>query len=325
MFVDEAEIILTAGHGGAGRVSFLPGAKAGPDGGSGGRGGDIYLKTTSDLTALRPFAVRRTIKGEDGEMGGKNQKNGHDGDNLEVILPMGSVLTEIDTGEVVELTRDLETVLICKGGIGGRGNYELRSSRNTTPERAQAGRPGVEKHFKIHLKLIADFGLIGLPNAGKSSLLNELTKANVKTAEYPFTTLEPNLGAIYFDKEPRTNNPSRVMADIPGLIEGASQGRGLGIKFLKHIEKVTTILHCVAADSPDVLSDYQTVWKELDSYAEVFKTRQEIILLTKSDLVSPKELTKRIKELKKLKKQIVPVSIHDWDSLESLKSLLRNC
>lgn len=312
MLIDEAEVILEAGHGGAGRVSFYKVWMKGPDGGNGGRGGSVFIKATTDLTALRSFTAKKSLSAENGEMGGKNKSSGKDGKDLEILMPVGTVLEETNTGEVFELTKPNEVILIAKGGLGGKGNTEFKSSRNTTPEYAQPGLPGEKKEFKIHLKLIADYGLIGLPNAGKSSLLNELTAANVKTAEYPFTTLEPNLGSLN----------GKILADIPGLIEGASTGKGLGIKFLKHIEKVATLLHCIAANAENTLEDYQTVWNELENYSEIFKGKPEVILLTKSDLVSEKKLKEKLKELKKLKIKIIPVSIHDWDSLENLKKEL---
>lgn len=312
MLIDEVEIILKAGHGGPGRVSFNPGQRSGPNGGNGGKGGDIYISVTSDLRSLNQFSKSKLKEAEDGEMGGIFQKSGRDGKDLEIIMPIGTELLDQDTGEIIELDDLNQRILICKGGIGGKGNFELKSPRKTTPMHAQKGMPGQEKHFKVELKFIADFGLIGLPNAGKSSLLNELTNANVKTAEYPFTTLEANLG-MYNRK---------VIADIPGLIEGASEGKGLGIKFLKHIEKVKLLLHCVPADSEDLLKDYETVRKELGKYNPKLLEKKEIIILTKSDLIEEKELQKKISRLKKLKKQIIPVSIHDWDSLQNLNKLL---
>lgn len=342
MLIDEAEVILKAGHGGPGRVSFYKVWMKGPDGGNGGKGGDVYLKATSDLMALRQFTSKKILAAENGEMGGKNKSSGKDGKDIEVLMPVGTVLEDIRTGEVIELIEPDQRILICKGGLGGKGNTEFKSSRNTTPEYAQPGLPGEEKEFKIHLKLIADFGLIGLPNAGKSSLLNELTTANVKTADYPFTTLEPNLGSIKLnvistsdgEEKSLTSNDkishfvrgdkkrSLILADIPGLIEGASIGKGLGIKFLKHIEKVSILLHCIAADSEDLLGDYKTVWKELENYSESFKKKPEIILLTKSDLVTKEKLKEQLKLLKPLKKEVVPISIHDWDSLENLRNIL---
>ncbi len=312
MLVDEAEIIVRAGHGGAGKVSFYPGLTSGPDGGNGGRGGDVYIQATSDLTALRQFTTKRLIQAENGQPGGSNRQFGKDGADREIWVPLGGILENPATKEIIEITQPDERMLICQGGLGGRGNFEFKSSRNTTPEFAQPGLSGEEKHLLIHLKLIAKYGLVGLPNSGKSSLLNELTKANVKTAAYPFTTLEPNLGSLN----------GIILADIPGLIEGASSGKGLGIKFLKHVEKTSTLLHCISADSDDVNRDYLVIRKELEQFSPGLIQKQEIILLTKSDLVNKHELEKKLKILKKLNPQVYPISIHDWDSLEGLKKIL---
>lgn len=312
MLTDEAEIILRAGHGGAGKVSFNPGKKGGPNGGNGGKGGDVYISVTSDLFALNQFSKSKVKEAEDGEMGGNFQKSGRDGKDIEVIMPLGTELTDLGTVEVFVLDSLDKRILICNGGLGGKGNFEFRSSRNTTPMYAQKGLPGEVRHLKAELKFIAGFGLIGLPNAGKSSLLNELTNAGVKTADYPFTTLEANLGMWQ----------GKVIADIPGLIGGASAGKGLGIKFLKHIERVKLLLHCVPADSEDVVKDYQIVRNELGEYNEELLSKEEMILLTKTDLVEDKTLKEKIKLLKKFKKQIIPVSIHDWDSIKKLEKVL---
>lgn len=311
MLVDEAEIVVKGGHGGAGKVSFAPPPMKGPDGGNGGRGGNVVIKVVSDLMALRPLTTKRTLQAEDGENGMGNKRYGKDGKDLEILMPLGTVLKDVETGEEIELDEVGLEVLVARGGLGGRGNYEFRSSRRTTPEFAQPGLPGDERHFKVNLKLIADFGLIGLPNAGKSSLLNELTKANVKTAEYPFTTLEPNLGEIN----------GKILTDIPGLIEGASLGKGLGIKFLKHIEKVKVLLHCISSESKDVLKDYQVVRNELISHNPELAEKEEIILLTKTDLISSKELQNKMRFLKSLNKKVISVSIHDWDSILLLKEM----
>lgn len=313
MLVDEVDIILKGGHGGPGRVSFGPAKYSGPDGGNGGRGGDVYLKVTSDLFALNQFTKKKFLKAEDGEGGGKNKRSGKDGKDLELTFPLGTFLEDKNSGEVLELNDLNQRVLIAKGGLGGKGNFELKSPRVTTPKTAQPGLPGKERQLKVVLKLIADFGLVGLPNAGKSSLLNELTAANVKVANYPFTTLEPNLGVL----------DSRILADIPGLIEGASEGKGLGIKFLKHIEKVKLLLHCISAESEDVVKSYQVVRNELKNFNPELLEKEEIILLTKSDLVEKKDLEKKVKALKKLKKQVLSVSIYDFDSLERLKKALK--
>jgi len=313
MLIDEAHIIFRAGHGGPGRVSFFPGETSGPDGGNGGRGGDVYLQATTDLTALRPYTTKKVKFAQKGEMGGKKLMFGADGLDVVVLLPVGSVVTDLNTGIVVELTIPDEKILFCKGGLGGKGNTEFKSSRRTTPDFAQPGLPGEEKNCIIVLKLIADFGLIGLPNAGKSSLINELTKADVKVANYPFTTLEPNLGALHGGK---------VIADIPGLIEGAHDGKGLGIKFLKHIEKVTTLLHCISAESDDLKRDYNTIRTELGEYNPELLEKKEILLLTKHDTLNEKELKATLKEASKLNKDIEVVSIHDYESIERLRKLL---
>ncbi|MDO8638332.1 MAG: Obg family GTPase CgtA [Candidatus Daviesbacteria bacterium] len=314
MLIDEVDIILKGGHGGAGKVSFRPGERSGPDGGNGGRGGDLYLTVTSDLFALNQFSKIKELKAEDGEYAGGNLKFGKDGKDLEISLPMGTTLINKDTGDEMELNDLNQKILVAKGGLGGRGNADFKSSRNTTPMFAQKGLPGQELKLKVLLKLIADFGLIGLPNAGKSSLLNELTSACAKVANYPFTTLEPNLGVLN----------SKVIADIPGLIEGASEGKGLGIKFLKHIEKVKLLLHCIDATSEDVVADYNIVRNELKNFNPKLLEKEEIILLTKSDLIEKNDLEKKLKELKKFKKQVLPVSIHDYDSLENFKRELKS-
>jgi GTP-binding protein len=313
MLIDEVEIILKAGHGGAGKVSFNPGKKAGPNGGNGGKGGDIYISVTSDLRALNQFSKTKIIEAENGEMGNNFQKSGRNGKDLEIIMPLGTELLDLETGKVYKLENLDDRILICKGGIGGRGNFELKSPRNTTPMYAQKGLSGEERKFKVELKFIADFGLIGLPNAGKSSLLNELTAANAKIADYPFTTLEPNLGVWQ----------GKVIADIPGLIEGASEGKGLGIRFLKHIEKVKLLLHAVPVDSENILKNYQVVRKELEKYNPELTEKPEIIILTKTDLVDQKQIKQKITQLQKFKKKVIPVSIHDWDSLKDLEKSLK--
>lgn len=313
MFVDEVELILSGGHGGAGKISFAPGFKSGPDGGNGGKGGDLYLKTTTDLMVLRIYTRQKSIEAENGQPGGSNRKFGLDGKDKEILVPVGSLIRDVDTGKELELNEPDQRVLYAKGGLGGRGNYEFRSSTNTTPEYAQPGLSGDRKRVQVILRLIADYGLIGLPNAGKSSLLNELTNAQAKIANYPFTTLEPNLGV--FDR--------KIIADIPGLIEGASEGKGLGIKFLKHIEKVSALLHCVSAESNDPVDDYKTVRHELAEFNPELLDKNEIILLTKTDLVDDKRIKEVTTKLKKLNKNILPVSIHNYDQLQQLISQLQ--
>lgn len=312
MFIDEIEISFKAGNGGPGKVSFFPGKHSGPDGGNGGYGGDLYIKVSPHLTNLNNFLGKHLISAPNGVPGGSNNRAGAKGEDLEVGLPIGSLLIDTEKDQEIELSEEGQKVLLCIGGKGGRGNSKFKSSSNTAPTYAQKGLKGQTRHFKILLRMIADFGLIGLPNAGKSSLLNELTNANVSVASYPFTTLQPNLGVLN----------KKVIADIPGLIEGASAGKGLGIKFLKHIEKVKLLLHCISAESDNIVTDYKTIIKELKEYNPNLLNKEQIILLTKSDLVDKKDLDKKIKQLKKLQTRVLPISIHDFDSLEVLKILI---
>lgn len=312
MLIDDVTITVSGGHGGPGKVSFGRRMGSGPDGGNGGKGGDLYLRVTTDLFALNRFSSNKNIKAQDGEMGASNNRSGHTGADTELALPLGSVLTNIETGEVLELIDPSQRVLITKGGIGGLGNFELRSARNTTPLKAQGGRPGETKQLHIVLKLIAQYGLIGLPNAGKSSLLNELTNAHVKTANYPFTTLETNLGDFN----------GKIIADIPGLIEGASDGKGLGLKFLKHIEKVSLLLHCIASDTDDPVRDYEVINNELEKYNPELVKKKRVILLTKTDLVDKEVVKKHTLKLKKYKHKTLPLSIHDFDQMQKLHKLL---
>jgi len=313
MLVDEIEITINAGDGGEGIVSFGKGLKSGPDGGNGGDGGNVYLVINSDLTLLNQFHPKGALSAENGANGGKEKRAGKRGRDLEIQLPVGSQLIDLTTKEVYDYEKIGERVLCCSGGVGGIGNYDLRSSRNTTPMHTIPPKPGQIRHFKIILRFIADYGLIGLPSSGKSSLLNELTNANVKTAEYHFTTLSPNLGVL---------DNKKIIADIPGLIEGASEGRGLGIRFLKHIQKVGLLLHCISSNSSDPLRDYKVVRRELEKFSSKLLKKKEVILLTKSDLVDKKDLKKTESKLKILKRKIITTSIHDEKSLDILLKIL---
>ena len=313
MLIDRVEVIFKGGHGGAGVVSFGKMQRSGPDGGNGGRGGDLYVKVSSDITLLNQFSHKTVFSAGNGYSGAKKNKTGKDGVDLEVLLPVGTNLIDKKTGEIVlELNEVGERKLLCAGGKGGWGNREFRSPTRQAPEIFQPGLPGEVKKLILSLKLIADFGLVGLPNAGKTSLLNELTRAQAKIANYPFTTLSPNLG-VYEGK---------ILADIPGLIEGASEGRGLGISFLKHIEKVEVILHCISSESLDVVRDYKTIRSEMQKFNSELIKKPEIILLTKSDLVDDEYITKAVNKLRTKAKRVLAVSIHDWKSLEEIKKLL---
>lgn len=308
MFIDEIEITFKAGNGGAGKVSFFPGKHSGPDGGNGGKGGDIIVKATNNVTNLNNFLGKMEIAGFNGSPGENNNKSGEKGKDFIINLPMGSLIVDSGNNKEYELTKEDQELMLCIGGRGGRGNSAFKSPARPAPTYAQKGEPGQKRHFKIIVRMIANFGLIGLPNAGKSSLLNALTSANVRVADYPFTTLQPNLGAI----------KHKIIADIPGLIEGASQGKGLGIKFLKHIQKVQFLLHCIPSDSVNVIKDYKVIMGELKKYDPSLTVKKQIILLTKSDLTSDTQLNKKVKQLKKIQDIVMPVSIHNWESLQAL-------
>src|SRR3989338_861365 len=311
MFIDEAGISVQGGDGGPGKVAFFIN-KRGPCGGNGGKGGNVYFITTSNSTDLKKYTEITSFKAENGQMGGSNNRVGRKGNNLYLSVPTNTTVIDTEINKEVVLTEYVSSVLICRGGDGGLGNSSFKTSTYQTPRKATPGQKGEEKKITLILKLIANYGLIGLPNAGKSSLLNELTNAHAKIANYPFTTLEPNLGVI----------DGKVLADITGLIEGASTGKGLGIKFLKHIEKVSLLLHCISVESENIEKDYKTVVEEISRYNKNILSKKTIILLTKTDLISKEAVKGKIKILKKLNTTTLPISIHDWDSLEQLKKLL---
>ena len=313
MLLDTVEVILKGGDGGSGVTSFGKQVRSGPDGGNGGKGGNLYLIATSDLTLLNQFSQKTIFEAESGQPGRKKKMNGLNGKDLELFIPFGTSIIDKITGETIyELDTIGERKLICIGGDGGKGNWEFRSPTKQAPKYHQPGFKGEERKVTLSLKLIADFGLVGLPNSGKSSLLNELTNAHAKTAAYPFTTLTPNLGVC----------KKKFLADIPGLIEGASKGKGLGIRFLKHIEKVGVIFHCISSESTSIVSDYSVVRSEIGKYSKELLKKTEVIILTKSDLVDKKKIDKNITKLKSKTNKIFVVSIHDWKSIEHLKKYI---
>jgi GTP-binding protein len=313
MIIDDVKIAVIAGHGGNGLVTFSRTKMVlGPTGGSGGNGGNIFLEGVSDLSALKQFRYKKENKAKNGENGKSQLNDGGDAEDLILRVPVGTVATNLDNGAVLEITKIGQRELIAKGGRGGKGNFLFRSATNTSPRQFEEGKPG--EYFQIHLelKMIADVGFIGLPNVGKSSLLNELTNAKSKVANYPFTTLEPNLG-VYYDL---------ILADIPGLIEGASLGKGLGIKFLKHIERTKILFHFISSESPAPIEDYKTVRKELETYNKILLEKPEYIFLSKSDIAPEKFVENTKNEFKKISKEIVAISIIDNDSLDNVKKIL---
>jgi GTP-binding protein len=313
MLIDDVVIQVGAGHGGKGAVAFNKNLMSlGPAGGSGGHGGSVYCEGVSDLSALNQFRFKKVLRAEDGKNGKGQFSDGPTGADLVLKVPVGTVVHNLDANTDIEVTRIGERVRIAEGGKGGKGNFHFRSARNTTPKQFQSGLPGEEFSFRLELKLIADVGFVGLPNVGKSSLLNELTKARAKVANYPFTTLEPNLG-VYYDL---------VLADIPGLIEGASEGKGLGIKFLRHVERTKVLFHFVSAESIDPAKDYKTIKNELKAYNKLLAKKKEYLFLSKSDVIPPAELKKKITKLKKLNPSLLPISIYDFESVEKVKKLL---
>ncbi|MHC0449603.1 MAG: GTPase ObgE [Candidatus Lariskella arthropodorum] len=290
-FIDEAKIYLKAGKGGDGAMSFRREKFiefGGPDGGNGGIGGDIVLRAVDHLNTLIDFRYKQHFKAQSGSSGAGAKYTGASGETMLIDIPVGTQV--LDESGVVLLHDMIEVgqeVVIAKGGDGGRGNHTFKSSVNRAPRRTTLGKDGDELWVWLKLKLLSDVGLLGLPNAGKSTFLSVVTSARPKVADYPFTTLRPQLGVV------RANHREFVIADLPGLIEGASQGHGLGHRFLKHIERCRVLLHMVDATGQDVLLSYQTVHNELNSYKEELCNKLEVIVLSKSDLVTPQDLEEK--------------------------------
>lgn len=313
MLIDDLTIRIQAGKGGDGIVAFNK-AKfgVGPTGSHGGNGGNIYFKGVSDLGALFALRHKKLFTAENGENGRRQLNDGPNGQDLIILVPVGTIVHNLTAGIDVEIVKIGEQILAAKGGHGGKGNFHFRGPRNTTPMQFQKGLEGERSDIRLELKLIADVGLIGLPNCGKSSLLNELTHAQSKVANYNFTTLEPHLGAYY----------QLILADIPGLIEGASYGKGLGIKFLRHIERTNILFHLVSAESANPVKDYKTIRQELGAYNKALLEKDEYLFLSKSDLADAPELKKKLARLKKLNPKVLALSIHDLDSLKAVQKLL---
>lgn len=306
-FVDEIRIYAEAGHGGNGVVrwrqeKFVP--KGGPAGGDGGRGGDFFVQAVRDVHILSKYKAKKSFIASRGEDGGNKSLHGKNGEDFVLRLPVGSIITNLETDEEWQLTKEGEKIMLLRGGYGGFGNEHFKSSTNTTPKESREGQEGEKGNFKIELELFADIGLIGLPNAGKTSLLNFLTNAEAKVGDYPFTTLDPNLGDFY----------GYIIADIPGLIEGASEGKGLGVKFLRHIKRTKMLAHLVSFQNKNMMKSYKEIRKELAKYGSGLDQKEEIIILTKSDeALDKKEIAKKVAEFKKLKrsKKVFTLSLFD--------------
>ena len=317
-FVDYVKINVSSGKGGRGsthlrREKYI--AKGGPDGGDGGRGGHVILKGNSQYWTLYHLKFKRHFKAENGSDGGKNRLTGSNGKDIYIDVPLGTVVKSTkDESTIFEITEEGEEKIICNGGKGGRGNWHFKSSTNQTPRYAQPGLSNDEKQITLELKVLADVGLVGFPNAGKSTLLSVITDAKPKIADYEFTTLKPNLGIVKY-----RDFKTFVMADIPGIIKGASDGKGLGHYFLRHIERNSTLLFMIPSDTDDIVSSYKVLYDELKKYNPEILDKDSIIAITKSDLIDD-ELKKEIEhEILSLKIDYVFISSHTNFGLLELK------
>jgi GTP-binding protein len=325
--IDYARIQVKAGDGGNGKVSFrrekyVP--KGGPDGGDGGKGGSVYLEADKDLNTLVPFQYQKKFAADNGEHGGSAKKTGGDADDLILKAPIGTSVTLVDskgTAHTADLLNEGQKILLARGGVGGHGNWFFRGPANTTPRVAQPGTKGEEAAVTLELKLLADVALIGLPNAGKSTLLSVLTRARPKIADYAFTTLEPNLGVMSFQEK------NLVIADIPGLIEGAALGKGLGISFLRHIERCQLLVHLLDGAEllqenglKTLLKNYLAIRKELGEFKPEMLEKTEIVVLNKVDVLTDKQVKTLQKSFSKEVKKIFTISAATGESLDGLKS-----
>jgi GTP-binding protein len=319
-FVDYIKIFCQSGNGGKGsshlrREKYIP--KGGPDGGDGGRGGHIILRGDAQTWTLLQFKYRKHIRAEHGEAGSGQLRHGADGKDIILNVPLGTVAKLAETGEVLfEITADGEEKILVKGGRGGLGNNNFKSATNQTPRYAQPGEPGIENWYILELKILADVGLVGLPNAGKSTLLSTVSAARPKIADYPFTTLEPNIGIVAY-----RDNKSFIMADIPGIIEGAHEGKGLGLRFLRHIERNSILLFTVPVDSPDILQEYHVLLDELKCYNPELLDKQRILAITKSDMIDD-ELEKEIQKHLPRKVRHVFISSLSGKNISKLKDMI---
>jgi GTP-binding protein len=317
MFIDEATIYVKAGNGGDGMVGFrrekyIP--KGGPDGGNGGNGGDIILRADKQLTTLMDFRYKRRYNATDGNKGETSNRTGKSGEDTILRVPVGTIIHDSETNDIIiDLKREGDKIVIVKGGRGGKGNAEFATSTNQAPRKATKGIQGEERNINLELKLLADVGLVGLPNAGKSTLISRISAAKPKIADYPFTTLIPNLGIVRYSEE-----KSFVVADMPGLIEGAHTGKGLGIEFLRHIERTSVLVFLIECTSDDPKEQYKTLVNELKSFNEKMLKKPQIIAISKMDLADA-DLKKALKKLKFRKTiKIIHISAVSGEGLKVL-------
>lgn len=319
-FIDYVKIHCASGHGGAGsmhlhRAKYIP--KGGPDGGDGGRGGHIILRSNPQFWTLIHLKYRKNVKADDGEKGGAALCRGANGEDIILDVPVGTVVKDAETEEVLfDMAEAGEERILCKGGKGGWGNDHFKSPTNQTPRYAQPGEDGEEGWFILELKLLADVGLVGFPNAGKSTLLSTITSAKPKIANYAFTTLEPNLGIVkYYDDR------SFVMADIPGIIEGAHEGKGIGTRFLRHIERNSALLFMVSVEEDDIMAGYNTLLEELRLYNPELLLKERVLAVTKRDIIDD-QIQKEIEPTLPKDVPCVFISSADGTGLDKLKDLL---
>ncbi|TSA24995.1 MAG: GTPase ObgE [Bacteroidetes bacterium] len=318
-FVDYVKIFCASGKGGAGSAHFLhtrTNYRGGPDGGDGGKGGDIILKGNKQLWTLLHLKFTKHLKAGHGEHGMRSLKTGANGKSVFIEVPLGTVARDTETGAILcEVTGDQEAIVLVQGGRGGLGNDHFKSATNQAPRYAQPGEPGREGWFILELKLLADVGLVGFPNAGKSTLLSVISAAKPQIADYPFTTLVPNLGIVSYH-----DNRSFVMADIPGIIEGAHEGKGIGLRFLRHIERNSLLLFMIPVDCPDIREEYRILRNELRLYNPELLDKPRVLAVTKADLADT-EITRELKkELPDL--PCIFISSHKKTGLEKLKALI---
>jgi GTP-binding protein len=321
-FVDYVKAFVTSGNGGKGSVhlhreKYI--TKGGPDGGDGGRGGHIIIRGNSNLWTLVTYKFKKHFKAGHGEHGSKNRSSGADGQDIYMDVPLGTVVRNAETNEILfEITENGEEKIVAEGGMGGRGNWHFKTSTNQTPRYAQPGIPGQEHAIILELKVLADVGLVGFPNAGKSTLLSVITSAKPKIADYEFTTLKPNLGIVEY-----RDFQSFVMADIPGIIEGAAEGKGLGHYFLRHIERNATLLFLIPADSKDITKEYEILLDELRRYNPELIDKQRIIAISKSDMLD-EELMEEMKAIldKDLNVPYLFISSVAQKGIQELKDML---